>query len=96
MFTLPADEVATVGYYELTRNWRIGVQVAERLGVPEFLLINLGSKGLGGSAAQFAATIQQTPQRRFCHRRWAQVLETASPLEPWLAQYARTRELYAR
>jgi hypothetical protein len=96
LFSVQGDEVAAAGYYELTRNWRIGVQVAERLGVPEFLLVNLGGKALAESATAFAAMIQQTTARRFCHRRWAEVLETASPLEPWLADYVRNKKLAAR
>jgi hypothetical protein len=88
-----AVEVAAVGYYELTRNWRIGVEVAERLGRREFVLINLGGEALTESAAEFATTIEQTHTRRFCHRTWAEVLEAASPLESWLIDYRRTREL---
>lgn len=96
LFKLAPDEVAAVGYYELTRNWRIGVEVAERLRYNQFLLVNLGGRGLADSATEFASTIQQTPARRFCHRRWAEVLEMASPLEPWLAEYARSKKLEAR
>jgi hypothetical protein len=96
LFTGSPHDVAAAGYYELTRNWRIGVEVAERLGVSEFLLVNLGAKALAQSSSEFAATIQQTPQRRFSHRRWAQVLDAASPLEPWLTEYASTRKLQTR
>jgi hypothetical protein len=95
LFKLAPDDVATAGHYELTRNWRLGIEVAERLGVNRFLLVNLGGKRLADSATEFAATIQQTPTRRFCHRRWAEVLEMASPLEPWLAEYAMNRRLGA-
>jgi hypothetical protein len=93
LFKVPPDQVAAAGYYELTRNWRIGVEVAERLGLSEFLLVNLGGQALADSADAFAATIQQTPARRFCHRRWAEVLSQASPLESWLADYAKAKKL---
>jgi hypothetical protein len=33
----------TDGYYELTRNWRIGAALAESFRIPVFLLLNLGS-----------------------------------------------------
>jgi hypothetical protein len=93
LFAVPPDEVAAAGFYELTRNWRIGVEVAERLGVREFLLVNLGGRSLAESATGFATTIDQTEARRFSHRTWGEVLEAASPVKPWLADYARCKKL---
>ena len=42
LFRVSTEEVAAAGHYELVRNWRIGIEVAERLGADTFTLVNLG------------------------------------------------------
>ena len=42
----PTETIAGAGYYELTRDWRIGAGLAESLGSPAFLLVNLGPPDL--------------------------------------------------
>ena len=93
LFAVPPRDVAAAGFYQLTRNWRIGIELAERLNVREFRLINLGGPALTESASEFAATIRQTHGRRASHVGWGELLEGATPLEPWLAEYARAKRL---
>jgi hypothetical protein len=93
LFAVPPDKVAAAGFYELTRNWRIGIELAQRLNLREFRLVNLGGPALTVSASQFAATIRQTDARRFWHTRWAELLEKSAPLESWLAEYVKARGL---
>jgi hypothetical protein len=93
LFAVSPRDVAAAGFYELTRNWRIGIELAERLNVREFRLLNLGGRSLSESAREFAATIRRTDARRFRHTRWAELLDKSAPLEPWLAEYAKARGL---
>jgi len=82
------DAVATVGFYELTRNWTIAAHLAAVLD-RAMLLINLGPAALGHDADAFASLLVQDDRRRFAHRTWDEVLEDAAPLAPWLADYVR-------
>ena len=94
LFAVPAEKVKRDGYYELARNWRIGVELAERLHT-SFLLINLGPPRIGQTAADFARTLVQTAERRFIHRSWSAVLTALGPIESWFDAYARTLNLHS-
>jgi len=86
-FMAPVDEVKKAGYYELTRNWVIGNEVADSLG-RDFALVNLGPQKLAKSALEFAALAAITPHRVFRHVRWAKLLDAAAPVPAWLEAYA--------
>ena len=99
LFEAAPEEVAAAGYHELTRNWRIGTALAEALGVPRFLLINLGPpEKIEADAIAFSGLLATSPTREFWYLSWSDVLEAAAPLEPWLDRYAseRHRLLYWR
>ena len=99
LFAASPDEVAAAGYYELTRNWRIGAALAERLQTPGFLLINLGPpEKIEVDADIFMTLVKRVPLRQFASCSWSDVLEAAKPLEAWLDRYAseRHRLLYWR
>jgi hypothetical protein len=93
LFTAGPDAIKTAGYYELTRNWRIGVELAERLHAETFLLLNLGPPALSSSAGKFAALLKQSDKHRFIHRTWREVLDSARTLPDWLTDFAQKRSL---
>ncbi|MHB8059566.1 MAG: hypothetical protein ACYDHO_01875 [Gaiellaceae bacterium] len=99
LFAAQPEEVAADGYYELTRNWRIGAELAERLRVPGFLLLNLGPpEKIEVDADLFGALVARSVEHDFGSCSWSDVLEAAQPIEPWLDRYAseRHRLLYWR
>jgi hypothetical protein len=99
LFAVPPEEVAADGYYELTRNWRIGTALAESLQIPGFLLVNLGPPDkIEVDADIFMTLVARSPLREFASCSWSDVLEAAQPIEPWLDRYAseRHRLLYWR
>jgi hypothetical protein len=99
LYAAPPEEVAQAGYYELTRNWRLGNALAEALGARAFLLVNLGpAEKIETDAFAFSNLITRSPQREFTTLSWSDLLEAAAPLEPWLDRYAsdRDRLLYWR
>jgi len=99
LFAVSPEEVAADGYYELTRNWRIGTALAESLQIPGFLLVNLGPPDkIEVDADIFMTLLARSPLREFASCSWSDVLEAAQPIEPWLDRYAseRHRLLYWR
>ena len=99
LFAVSPEEVAADGYYELTRNWRIGTALAESLGIPGFLLLNLGSpEKIEVDADLFGTLVARSPAHDFASCSWSDVLEAAQPIEAWLDRYAseRRRLLYWR
>lgn len=99
LFAAPPEEVAAAGYYELTRNWRIGTALAEALEIPDFLLVNLGPPDrIEAEAEAFASLLNRSASRDFVFWSWSDILEAAAPIEPWLDRYAseRHRLLYWR
>jgi hypothetical protein len=99
LFAVLPDEVAADGYYELTRNWRLGTALAERLRIPAFLLLNLGPpEKIEVDADLFGALVARSVEHDFGSCSWSDVLEAAQPIEPWLDRYAsdRHRLLYWR
>ena len=99
LFAVSPEEVAADGYYELTRNWRIGTELAERLRVPGFLLLNLGPpEKIEVDADLFGALVARSVEHDFASCSWSDVLEAAQPIEAWLDRYAseRHRLLYWR
>ncbi|MFY9580591.1 MAG: hypothetical protein WAQ33_14855 [Gaiellaceae bacterium] len=98
IFTLPAEKVATAGYYELVRNWRIDVELAGRLD-RSFALINLGPRRLAVRTPGLVDTFEAAPGRAFAFISWSDLLAAAATkLEPpqWLDDFIRERELDSR
>lgn len=65
---------ADAGWYELTRNWRIGAQLAHERGAA-FTLVNLGPAKLGTEASGFEATVARSADRGFAFLSWGQLLK---------------------
>jgi hypothetical protein len=96
LFVFSTEEVRAAGWYELVRNWRIGVELAERLGMDHLRLINLGPVALARSADEFARSISQNVCRSFVHLTWSALLDRMPAKEDWLDAYAKERGLYTR
>jgi hypothetical protein len=99
LFSVPPETVEAAGYYELTRNWRIGTALAEALQIPDFLLVNLGPPDqIEAEAEAFASLLALSASREFVSWSWSDILEAAAPVEAWLDRYAseRHRLLYWR
>jgi hypothetical protein len=99
LYAVSPEEVAADGYYELTRNWRIGAALAESLGIPAFLLLNLGPpEKIEVDADLFGTLVARSAAHDFASCSWSDILEAAQPVEPWLDRYAseRHRLLYWR
>jgi hypothetical protein len=97
LFAVDASQLITAGFYELTRNWRIGAGLAQRLN-RQFTLVNLGREEAAVSADQFSALLAQKPGRTFRFLTWAELLDRAAqsrPLPGWLEGYAEKRCLGA-
>jgi hypothetical protein len=92
LFAVTVQEVEKAGFYELVRNWRIGVELAERRSTA-FRLVNLGPRSIARSASGFSLSLAQTPDRQFGHRSWADVLAAVRPTSPWFESYVKTRDL---
>jgi hypothetical protein len=93
LFAVLTERVAADGYYELTRNWRIGTALAESLQIPGFLLINLGPpEKIEVDADIFMTLLARSPLREFASCSWSDILEAAKPLEAWLDRYASERQ----
>lgn len=95
IFAAGGAAVRTAGFYELTRNWRIGVELAERFGC-RFTLVNLGPAGLEASARRFGALLATDDRQAFRFTSWARLLEraeTEAPLPGWCRRYAAERGL---
>ena len=97
LFAVTPEAVATSGYYELVRNWRLGVGLAERLGSP-FALVNLGPRRLAARTPDLAGTFSTTPARTFGSLSWEALLTTAAQLEQqqWLDDFIHARQLDSR
>jgi hypothetical protein len=99
LFAVFPESVAAAGYYELTRDWRIGIGLAEALEIPDFLLVNLGPPDrIEAEAETFASLLARSASRDFVFWSWSDILEAAQPIVPWLDRYAseRHRLLYWR
>ncbi|MGZ4462954.1 MAG: hypothetical protein ACXVZP_08950 [Gaiellaceae bacterium] len=99
LFAAAPEAVAAAGYYELTRNWRIGTALAQALGIAGFLLVNLGPpEKIETDAQAFESLLDRSAGRDFAYMSWSDLLEAAAPIEPWLDRYAseRHRLLYWR
>ncbi|MGD0167702.1 MAG: hypothetical protein ABSC51_10530 [Gaiellaceae bacterium] len=99
LFAASPEQIAAAGYYQLTRNWRIGTALAETLQTTGFLLVNLGPPDkIEAEADAFLSLLATPASREFVSCSWSDVLEAATPLEPWLDRYAseRNRLLYWR
>jgi hypothetical protein len=93
LFAAQPTEVESLGYYELTRNWRIGAELAEQLSA-DFVLLNLGPPALAGDALAFGAQLTQGGERRFAHQTWTELLAGVGADTPeWLAEFAAARKL---
>lgn len=96
LFLAPAELVKADGWYELVRNWRIGIELSERLDTSRFVLVNLGPSELKISAVAFEGSLAQHASRSFLHLTWSALLDRVRAKEDWLDEYARTRGLYSR
>lgn len=97
LFSVPCGDVADAGFYELTRNWVLGVALAERLG-RDFMLVNLGPPGLAAAAETFAKLVSQTSSsRRFTYRSWSSLLPASlQGRYSWFDEYAAAKQLERR
>jgi hypothetical protein len=80
LFAVTPAAVAASGYYELVSNWRLGVGLAERIGVP-FALVNLGPRRLAERTPDLAGTFSTKPDRSFGYLSWGALLAAAAQLE---------------
>jgi hypothetical protein len=94
---IDASEVRRSGQYELTRNWRIGWELA---GIRRpFTLVNLGPAYLFADAEgmrldDFSRTLRRSDDRRFERTSWDRFL-AAIPFPPdWFAAYTAARHLH--
>ena len=95
MFAVDGTAVRAAGFYELTRNWRIGIGLAERL-ERHFTLVNLGPAGQEASAQKFGALLATDERRAFRFMSWSRLLDRAeadAPLPEWCRRYATERGL---
>ena len=88
MWQRPVAEVKSAGYYELVRNWRLGIEVAGRR---QFGLMNLGPSGLQGTAQRFAEIVRADDHRRFRHVLWPDSLGRIQEQPDWLRQFLAVR-----
>jgi hypothetical protein len=98
LFAVSSAEVGAAGHYELVRNWRIGVALAERLERP-FALLNLGPRRLAGRTPTLASMFNVGDGRVFASLSWAQLLAAvrrAHELPSWLADFVAARQLDSR
>ena len=99
LFAESREEVIAAGYYELVRNWRIGVELAERSARPRFALINLGPQGLAASSHGLSDLFECDATRSFHALSWASLLRSARigpAFPPWLDDFVSERELESR
>lgn len=96
-----AEAVRTTGLYELTRNWRLGTDLA---GARPFRLVNLGPESLfeGGAGARldsFETALSRDGDRAFMRATWAAFLPDmaalAGGLPTWMADWLRERGIDA-
>jgi len=98
LFAVSPAEVAAAGHYELVRNWRIGVALAERLG-RTFALVNLGPQRLPGQTPDLATMFNSAPDRRFVSLSWGDLFGIAArelELPRWLTDFITARRLASR
>lgn len=91
IFAVSPEEVRAVGYYELIRNWRIAADLAERAGIAQWRLVNLGPDRLATDVAVLSQ-ILAVGAGRLEHVRWSQLLAGLDP-PGWFADYVSSREL---
>jgi hypothetical protein len=78
--------------------WRIGIELAERLG-RRFVLINLGPERLAKKTPGIDALFDTTPSRRFRSLAWGALLAHVSQdteLPRWLVEFIAERQLDSR
>lgn len=98
LYAVSPATVAATGYYELVRNWRIGVAMAERL-ERSFALINLGPRRLASRTPGVEGVFKTASSRVFVSLTWADFLaavEGQIELPPWLAAFVAVRQLDSR
>jgi hypothetical protein len=95
LFDVAPEEVARLGFYELVRNWRFGVELAERTG-RRFVLVNLGPPALAAQTPALGTVFAQTAARRFTSVTWPKLLSVArerAAFPSWLETYVGDRGL---
>lgn len=88
MWSTPVEAVKQAGFYELARNWRLGIELA---GSRRFALINLGPERTRPSAQRFECLIRTSAGRRFRHVLWSRFLASVSAQPPWLKAFLAER-----
>jgi len=90
LFEAAHENVAEMGYYELTRNWVIGNLVAHQLD-REFRLINLGSARCQASAGGFRNSLANGGEN-FSFLTWLTLIgNLPQPLDDWFATYLQAK-----
>ncbi len=90
IFAVPTRKVEQVGYYELVRNWRIGIEVA---GDRPFMLVNLGCNKIFNDTVTFGKQVRQTAWWKFVHLTWADLFSHIRPCPGWLEAFIENRGL---
>lgn len=93
-----AEVVRETGLYELTRNWRVGFELAA---ARPFRLVNLGPASLFAAPAnerldRFESALACGPDRAFVRLDWPaffRTLETSAALPPWLTGWLQDRDI---
>lgn len=93
LFLVSPDQVASEGYYELTRNWVVGATLAQ-LRNRRFMLVNLAAEACRESADKFGQTLNQTDDRRYRFTAWKELLAPVPvPRATWFDDYCKLRRL---
>ena len=92
MWAAPLRDVESTGYYELVRNWRLGLAVAN-VSKSRFGLMNLGPSATRKSAECFAPLLRTSPDRVFRHVEWSQFLLRVPNIPDWLTRFLKGRGL---
>jgi hypothetical protein len=91
IFSVSADAVRALGYYELVRNWRIAADLADVAGIPTSIVINLGPDSLRSDVLKIRQVVTGS-SRRLEHMRWVDLV-AGLELPGWFASYASDRRL---
>jgi hypothetical protein len=84
MWSAPMHEVKGVGLYELTRNWRLGIELA---GTRAFALINLGPERTRKTAECFEGLVKTNDRRLFRYNLWSDFLGRVHGKPSWLKDF---------
>ena len=86
LWSTSAEEIKSLGFYELARNWVIACELAEGRGARHAVLVNLAPSGHAVDVERFRGLVAISDARRVAHLRWASLLPDPAPR--WLEDYA--------